>query len=103
MPRLEASLYKYASATDAEAVALHALTITLADAGRAQRFLDLTGVTPDQLRTALLSPDGAQPVLAALLGFLAAHEPDLHAVAAESGLNAADLMAARARLDPSSE
>ena len=45
----------------------------LADERRAQRFLDLTGLTPDGLRGAL----GKQSTHRAVFEFLESHEPDL--------------------------
>lgn len=54
-------------------MALAALGWILADQERAQRFLDLTGLTPDGLRAAL----GDVSTHRAIFDFLAAHEPDL--------------------------
>ena len=80
---------------DPEALALSALGWTLADGGRAQRLLALTGLTPDDLRTRL-----GQPVLlAAVLRFLEAHEPDLVACAEALGVPPAELVEAGRRLD----
>jgi hypothetical protein len=62
---------------DALALALSALAATLADDARARRFLDLTGIGTDELRRRAADPQ----LLAALIGFLEAHEPDLIAVA----------------------
>ena len=45
----------------------------LADERRAQRFLDLTGLTPDELRGAL----GEASTHRAVFEFLESHEPDL--------------------------
>ena len=59
------------------ALALAALAATLGDERRAQRFLDLTGIGTDELR----AQGGRAGLLAALLRFLEAHEPDLVAVA----------------------
>lgn len=58
---------------DSSALALAALGWILADQDRAQRFLDLTGLTPDGLRSAI----GQQSTHRAIFDFLAAHEPDL--------------------------
>jgi len=80
---------------DDEALALGALGWTLADDARAERFLALTGLTPDALRKAL----GERTTLAAVLRFLEAHEPDLIACAEAIGANPADLPAARRRLE----
>ena len=62
---------------DAEAVALRALGWTLSDDSRASRLLALTGLTPETLRGRIGEPD----LLAAVLRFLEAHEPDLVACA----------------------
>jgi hypothetical protein len=78
-------------ATDA---ALGALGWVLSDTVRAQRFLDLTGLTPDGLRAAI----GASGTHRAVLDFLCAHEPDLVAAAAVLGLAPAELAAMRERL-----
>ncbi|MBB4087162.1 DUF3572 family protein [Sphingomonas carotinifaciens] len=64
---------------DAEALALHALVWTLGQQERAERLLATTGLTPADLRARARAGDRA--VLAAVLGFLAAHEPDLIACA----------------------
>ncbi len=68
-----------AAPDDAVALALSALAATLADDLRARRFLDLTGIGTDELRLRATEPS----LLAALIGFLEAHEPDLIAVAEE--------------------
>ena len=56
-----------------EVLALEALGWALADDKRAERLLSLTGLTPERLRNGL-SDRGVQ---AAVLEFLANHEPDL--------------------------
>lgn len=68
------------STNDAEALALSALAATLSDERRARRFLDLSGIGTDELRSRAEDPT----LLAALLDFLEAHEPDLIKVAEES-------------------
>ena len=75
--------------------ALSALGWILADDGRAQRLLSLTGLTPDDLRHRLSNPE----VLAAILGFLEAHEPDLIACADAIGTTPVSLIDARRSLD----
>ncbi len=80
---------------DAQAVALRALSWTLADENRAGRFLALTGLTPDALRSNLEQPD----FLAASLRFLEGHEPDLIACAEAIGIAPADLVEARRDLE----
>jgi hypothetical protein len=84
-----------AAAAAAETVALSALAWVLADEGRALRLLDLTGLTPDQLRGGLNDP----AVLGATLRFLESHEPDLLACAAAIGAGAAELVQARRVLE----
>jgi hypothetical protein len=61
------------SPADPQALALGALGWLLQDESRAQRLLALTGLTPDALRAGV----DDRAVLAAVLEFLAAHEPDL--------------------------
>jgi uncharacterized protein DUF3572 len=83
------------SPPDAEALALQALAATLTDERRAQRFLDLTGLAADELR----SRAGERSLLAATLAFLEAHEPDLVAVAQAIGTKPEKLISARAELE----
>jgi Protein of unknown function (DUF3572) len=80
-----------------EALALQALIWTLGDASRADRLLSLTGLTPDDLRARAGDPS----VLAATLGFLEAHEPDLVACADSLDTAPAALVRARAALETS--
>ena len=84
-----------ANPNDSEALALAALAATLTDARRAERFLSLTGLSPDGIRAAL----GDRRTLAACLAFLESHEPDLIAVAASIGEKPETLIAARAELE----
>ncbi|MBB4617926.1 DUF3572 family protein [Sphingomonas abaci] len=79
----------------AEILALRALAWTLAAPDRAQRLLDVTGLTPNDLKT---GADNRQ-TLAALLGFLDGYEPDLIACAADLDVRPEALVAARRRLD----
>ena len=76
-------------------LALGALAWALSDAARAQRLLDLTGLSPHDLRARAADPD----VLAAVLGFIEAHEPDLIACADATGTTPAALVAARHALE----
>lgn len=76
-------------------VALQALAVTLRDDARAERLLALTGLSADELR----SRAGEPAMLAAVLSFLEAHEPDLIAVADELQLKPQELVAARSALD----
>jgi hypothetical protein len=80
---------------DPEALALSALGWTLSEGARAQRLLAVTGLTPEDLRDRLDDP----AVLAAVLGFLAAHEPDLVGCAVALGIGPAELVEARRRLE----
>jgi hypothetical protein len=82
------------SVKDPAEVALGALGWVLADTARAQRLLDLTGLDPDGLRSAL----GESATHRAVLDFLCAHEPDLVAAAEALGLEPAELASARERL-----
>ena len=84
-----------ANPNDAEALALAALTALLTDARRAERFLSLTGLSPDGIRLRLLD----RALLAACIGFLEAHEPDLLAVAQDIGVKPEDLLLAKAELE----
>jgi hypothetical protein len=80
---------------DPEALALSALAWILSEGERAQRLLALTGLTGEDLRERLGEPS----VLAAILGFLEAHEPDLTACADALGVAPAALVEARRRLE----
>lgn len=80
---------------DPETLALAALGWALAEPARAQRLLALTGLAPDDLRDRVSDPS----LLAAVLRFLEAHEPDLIACADELGARPTDLVAARERLE----
>ena len=77
----------------AETLALQALGWVLSDPPRAERFLALTGLTPDDLRAGL----GDASVLGAVLDFLANHEADL--VNAAFALDIAPAMIVAARKD----
>ena len=80
---------------DAHALALRALAASLADQRLAERFLSLSGIDPPDLRRRADDP----ALLAALLRFLEAHEPDLVAIAEELGVKPAALVAARHELE----
>jgi len=80
---------------DATQLALQALVWTLAEPDRAQRLLDTTGLMPDDLRARA----GEPAVLAAALGFLEAHEPDLIACAEGLGVKPEAIVAAHAELE----
>ena len=61
------------------------------DERRAERLLDLTGLTPERLRESLDRPATQR----AVLDFLCAHEPDLIDAAESLGVTPAALAAAR--------
>jgi uncharacterized protein DUF3572 len=78
-------------------LALAALAATLGDDRRARRFLDLTGIGTDELRSRANDP----VLLAALIAFLEAHEPDLISVSEEVGVAPARWAAVRRELEAS--
>ena len=84
-----------ANPNEAEALALVALAATLTDARRAERFLSLTGLSPDGIRLRIED----RTLLAACIGFLEAHEPDLIAVAEDIGSTPETLLRAKAELE----
>ena len=84
-----------ADETNHEALALNALAWTLEEPARAARLLGVTGLDAEGLRARLGDP----ALLAAALGFLEAHEPDLVACAAALGVDPRALVAARAALE----
>jgi hypothetical protein len=75
-------------------VALAALAWILSDTARAERFLALTGLSPDTLRASIAEPATHR----AVLDFLCAHEPDLVAAAESLGLAPAALAGLRDRI-----
>ena len=79
---------------DPASVALQALAWVLADERRAQRFLDLTGLTPEELRTGI----GSAEMQGSVLDFLAAHEPDLVAAAEALAISPEEIAAANRAL-----
>lgn len=81
--------------TDSHALALLALATAVSDERRARRFLDLTGIGTDELRSRAADP----VLLAALIRFLEAYEPDLVAVAEAMGASPQMLVAARRELE----
>ena len=80
---------------DAAALALRALVWTLGEPDRAQRLLDVTGLDPSDLRERA----GEPAVLAAVMGFLEAHQPDLLACAEELEVSPEALVAAHEELE----
>ena len=79
---------------DPQALALGALGWVLSDDDHAERFLALTGVSPEELRARIGEPS----VLIAVLDFLMAHEPDLIAAALALEVEPQALVAAHAVL-----
>lgn len=67
----------------------------MAEESRRDRLLTLTGLTPDMLRSGL----GSRATLAAVLDYLAAHEPDLVAAAEALEVSPETLAQARERLN----
>ena len=78
----------------ATTLALRALTHIVGDPDLGPRFLDLTGLDVETLRSRAGKPD----VLAAVLGFLEAHEPSLIATASALDVPPAALTAAHRAL-----
>ena len=66
----------------------------LADTGRADRLLSLTGLTPDALREGLGDPG----TLGAVIEFLRSHEPDLLSAADALGVTPGELASVSERL-----
>ncbi|WP_116089716.1 DUF3572 family protein [Sphingomonas crusticola] len=83
------------SVDDPVAIALRALAWTVSDQARADRMLALTGLDSDDLRDRAMEP----AVLAALLGFLEAFEPDLIACAEALAVRPQALVDAREALE----
>jgi len=80
---------------DPQALALAALAWVLSEPARAERLLALTGLSPTELRARA----GEPALLAAVLDFLAGHEPELTACAEALAVTPAALLAARRVLD----
>jgi len=80
---------------DPHALALQALAWTLAEPARASRLLGVTGLDADALRARI----GETILLAAVLAFLEAHEPDLIAAADAIGVSPREIVAAREALE----
>lgn len=73
---------------------MSALAWVLSEQSRAERLLSLTGLTPQVLRNNLTD----QSVMAAVLEFLANHEPDLVLAADALNVSPATLIAAHESL-----
>ncbi len=83
------------NAPDGATLALSALAWTLADQPRAERLLALTGLDSAELRARAGDP----ALLAAVLGFLESHEPDLTACADALDVPPEALVTARKELE----
>jgi hypothetical protein len=81
---------------EAQEMAIAALTWLAEDAERLQRFLAVSGLGPQNLRSAAASPG----FLVAILDYLAANEPLLIAFAAHRKCLPETVMQARMRLNP---
>ncbi|RVQ69693.1 DUF3572 family protein [Croceicoccus ponticola] len=79
---------------DSATVALMALSWILQDQTLAERFLDLTGLLPDDLRAGL----DRREIQSAILEFLAGNDADLVAAADGLGLAPERIVAARDNL-----
>ena len=80
---------------DAELLGLQALAWTLGEQARADRLTATTGLYPDDLRARA----GEPAVLAAVLAYLEAYEPDLIACADALGVTPSALVAAHQMLE----
>ncbi len=83
-----------AEGSGADILAIRVITHIAADEALLGRFLDLSGLTPSELRSGLTGP----AVQMAALDFLAGHEPDLLACADAIGVRPDRLMAACVQL-----
>jgi len=82
------------TADAAESLAIQALTYLAADGTRLERFLGMTGITPEGLRTAAAAPG----FLGGVLDHVVSDETLLTGFAAQAGIDPAALMRARAAL-----
>ena len=87
-------LHDRSAAPDAQITALAAITFVIGDERLAGRFLDLTGLTPAELRQSV----GERHIHLAVLDFLAANETDLIACAEATGTAPETMMQAREQL-----
>ena len=86
------------SSVSAATLALAVLGRLLEDDDRAQRYMELTGLDPDTLRSGLGDPN----VLVSCLDFLANFEPDLLRAAEALAVTPEELIADRAALSKES-
>jgi len=92
---LELRELRKASKVDAEAIAIDALGFVAGDQELLGRFLDLTGLRADEIRTAAGQPG----FLVGVLDFVLAHEPTLIAFSQNSATEPEIVQIARAKLD----
>jgi Protein of unknown function (DUF3572) len=78
----------------AEALAIQALSYLAGDGERLGRFLAVTGIGPEEIRSAAVEPG----FLVGVLEYLASDEPLLSGFAAEVGINPTDIAKAHAAL-----
>jgi hypothetical protein len=83
----------------AEAIGIAGLSYLAADPERIGRFLAITGLGPENIRSAAGDPS----FLPALLDYLLANEKDLLAFAEEMNLDPGSIIAARNLLAPPAE
>jgi hypothetical protein len=79
---------------DAEALAIRALTFIAGDGERLGRFLAVTGIGPDQIRTAAREPG----FLGGVLDYIVSDERLIADFASEAGLDPTDIERGRAML-----
>ena len=79
---------------DAQTMALNALVWVLHDPDRADRFLALTGLDGDDIRSRINDP----ALLDGVIAFLEAHEPDLVACAKALDVGPGVLLGTRTKL-----
>jgi hypothetical protein len=82
------------SGKDAETIGIDALTFLAGDNELLNRFLDMSGLSIEQLRLEARSP----AFFVGLLDFILAYEPTLMAFAGAAGLDPAEIGLARERL-----
>ncbi|MFN9376020.1 MAG: DUF3572 family protein [Novosphingobium sp.] len=95
LPPRPAIIREPQSPADPFVLALGALGWVLGDGPRAERLLALTGLDADALRAGVGDPGQMPAMLAAVLDFLSAYEPDLCAAADHLGVAPGALIAAR--------
>jgi hypothetical protein len=89
--------HKKIGTEQAEAIALSTLSYLIADEERLNRFLGMTGLQPDTIRSAAASPG----FLAAVLDYVAGDEPLLLDLAKAMDTKPERIMEARWTLSPS--